>query len=32
VITVERTDFVSVPVTDGERARKFYGKTLGSSN
>jgi len=32
VITVERTDFVSVPVIDGERARKSFGKTLGSSN
>jgi predicted enzyme related to lactoylglutathione lyase len=29
VITVERTDFVSVPVTDMERARSFYGETLG---
>jgi catechol 2,3-dioxygenase-like lactoylglutathione lyase family enzyme len=29
VITVERTDFVSVPVTDMERARRFYGETLG---
>jgi len=29
VIAVERTDFVSVPVTDGERARTFYGETLG---
>lgn len=28
-ITVERTDFVSVPVTDIERARGFYGDTLG---
>jgi predicted enzyme related to lactoylglutathione lyase len=23
-ITVERTDFVSVPVTDMERAKRFY--------
>ena len=29
MITVERTDFVSVPVTDMERARRFYGETLG---
>ena len=28
-ITVERTDFVSVPVTDVERAKRFYGETLG---
>ena len=26
---VERTDFVSVPVTDMERAKRFYGETLG---
>jgi catechol 2,3-dioxygenase-like lactoylglutathione lyase family enzyme len=26
---VERTDFVSVPVTDLERSRRFYGATLG---
>ncbi len=26
---VERTDFVSVPVTDVERAKRFYGETLG---
>ena len=26
---VERTDFISVPVTDMERARGFYGETLG---
>ena len=26
---VERTDFVSVPVQDMERARRFYGETLG---
>ena len=26
---VERTDFVSVPVTDMERAKAFYGETLG---
>jgi catechol 2,3-dioxygenase-like lactoylglutathione lyase family enzyme len=29
VITVERTDFVSVPVTDMERSIRFYGETLG---
>jgi catechol 2,3-dioxygenase-like lactoylglutathione lyase family enzyme len=29
VITVERTDFVSVPVTDMERSIAFYGDTLG---
>ena len=29
MITVERTDFVSVPVTDMARARQFYGETLG---
>ncbi len=26
---VERTDFISVPVTDMERAKLFYGETLG---
>ncbi len=26
---VERTDFISVPVTDMERAARFYGDTLG---
>ena len=26
---VERTDFVSVPVTDLERSTQFYGETLG---
>ena len=29
MITVERTDFVSVPVTDLERSARFYGETLG---
>ena len=29
MITVERTDFVSVPVTDLGRAIAFYGETLG---
>jgi catechol 2,3-dioxygenase-like lactoylglutathione lyase family enzyme len=29
VIAVERTDFVSVPVTDLERSARFYGETLG---
>jgi len=28
-LIVERTDFISVPVTDMERATKFYGETLG---
>ncbi|MFN0156402.1 MAG: VOC family protein [Gaiella sp.] len=28
-LTVERTDFISVPVTDLERSRQFYGETLG---
>ena len=28
---VERTDFISVPVTDMERAKRFYGETLGLS-
>jgi catechol 2,3-dioxygenase-like lactoylglutathione lyase family enzyme len=26
---IERVDFVSVPVRDRERAREFYGETLG---
>ena len=26
---VERTDFISVPVMDMERAKRFYGETLG---
>ncbi len=26
---VERTDFISVPVTDMERSKHFYGETLG---
>jgi len=29
VISVERTDFVSVPVQDMERAKAFYRDTLG---
>ncbi len=29
MITVERTDFVSVPVTEMGRAKQFYGETLG---
>ena len=29
MIGVERTDFVSVPVTDMERAKRFYAETLG---
>ena len=28
-ISVERTDFISVPVTDLERSKRFYGETLG---
>ena len=26
---VERTDFITVPVTDLERSKRFYGETLG---
>ena len=26
---VERVDFISVPVTDMERSKQFYGETLG---
>ena len=29
MITVERTDFISVPVTDMARSKQFYGGTLG---
>jgi catechol 2,3-dioxygenase-like lactoylglutathione lyase family enzyme len=29
LITVERTDFISVPVTDMARSKQFYGETLG---
>ena len=29
MIAVERTDFVSVPVTDIERSTRFYADTLG---
>ena len=29
MIEVERTDFVSVPITDLTRSRSFYGETLG---
>ena len=29
MITVERTDFVAVPVTEMERSIRFYGETLG---
>ena len=29
MITVERTDFISVPITDKERSMRFYGDTLG---
>jgi catechol 2,3-dioxygenase-like lactoylglutathione lyase family enzyme len=28
-LIVERTDFVTVPVTDLERSAQFYGETLG---
>jgi predicted enzyme related to lactoylglutathione lyase len=28
-VIVERTDFVSVPVQDMERAKRFYSETLG---
>jgi catechol 2,3-dioxygenase-like lactoylglutathione lyase family enzyme len=28
-LRVERTDFISVPVTDMERSKRFYGETLG---
>jgi len=28
-VIVERTDFLSVPVTDLERSTRFYGETLG---
>jgi len=28
-LIVERTDFISVPVTDMERAERFYEETLG---
>jgi catechol 2,3-dioxygenase-like lactoylglutathione lyase family enzyme len=32
LITVERTDFISVPVTDMQRSRLFYEETLGLRN
>ena len=28
-MVVERVDFISVPVTDMERSKRFYGETLG---
>jgi catechol 2,3-dioxygenase-like lactoylglutathione lyase family enzyme len=28
-LIVERTDFISVPVTDMERSKRFYGETIG---
>jgi catechol 2,3-dioxygenase-like lactoylglutathione lyase family enzyme len=28
-VQVERTDFITLPVTDVERSTKFYGETLG---
>jgi catechol 2,3-dioxygenase-like lactoylglutathione lyase family enzyme len=30
-LIVERTDYISVPVTDMERSKRFYGETLGLS-
>jgi len=32
LIGVERTDFISVPVQDMERATRFYTETLGLQN
>ena len=32
MIAVERTDFISVPVQDMERATRFYTETLGIQN
>ena len=29
MIEVERVDFVAVPTRDVERAKRFYGETLG---
>jgi len=29
MIEIERVDFIAVPVTDVERAKQFYGETLG---
>jgi catechol 2,3-dioxygenase-like lactoylglutathione lyase family enzyme len=28
-VQVERTDFITVPVTDVQRSKQFYGETLG---
>jgi catechol 2,3-dioxygenase-like lactoylglutathione lyase family enzyme len=28
-VQVERTDFITVPVTDMQRSKRFYGETLG---
>jgi catechol 2,3-dioxygenase-like lactoylglutathione lyase family enzyme len=28
-VIVERTDFITVPITDVDRAKQFYGETLG---
>jgi catechol 2,3-dioxygenase-like lactoylglutathione lyase family enzyme len=28
-VIVERTDFITVPVTDLDRSKRFYGETLG---
>ncbi len=32
MIQVERVDFVSIPTRDVERAKRFYGETLGLSS
>jgi predicted enzyme related to lactoylglutathione lyase len=32
LVEIERTDFVSVPVADMERAKRFYRDTLGMSS
>ena len=29
MITVERVDFISIPTRDVDRAKRFYGETLG---
>jgi catechol 2,3-dioxygenase-like lactoylglutathione lyase family enzyme len=31
-LVVERTDFITVPVTDMQRSRRFYEETLGLQN
>ena len=30
MIEVERVDYIAVPTQDVERAKRFYGETLGS--